>query len=153
MEGACHTKEELAAIIYKPLQEKEASKAIAAQYAAHLVCTGRYGTGDDLFMALPPYLQAALSHLTIAPTAKPTATGKHGSDSATVPEVATSVSCSKLPPVHAAYPSTPPAIPTGAATQVPVVASDQTTSQAATAPVAPVVPPSASPGGTQGNGP
>lgn len=153
LEGAGHTQEELAAIIYKPLQEKEASKAIAAQYAAHLVCTGKYGTGDDLFMALPPYLQAALSHLTIAPTAKPTATGNTGSAVPTVPEVATSVRCSTLPPAPAAYPSSPSAIPTRAATQVPVVASVQKTCQAGTAPVAPVPPPSTSQGGTQGKGP
>ncbi|GAB2660664.1 ATP-dependent nuclease [Arenimonas aestuarii] len=74
LHGAGHTPEALAAIIYKPLQMKQASKAIAAQYASHLVCTGKFGAGEELFNALPPYLQAALSHLTIAPAAKPAAT-------------------------------------------------------------------------------
>ena len=72
LEGAGHTAEALAAIIYRPLKVKDASKAIAAQYAAHLVCTGSYGKGENLFKILPPYLQAALSHLTIAPAPKPT---------------------------------------------------------------------------------
>lgn len=70
LEAAGHVPEELASIIYRPLQEKEASKAIAAQYAAHLLCTGEYGNGDTLFTKLPPYLQGALSHLTIAPATK-----------------------------------------------------------------------------------
>lgn len=121
LEGSGHTEEELAAIIYKPLQEKDASKAIAAQYAAQLVCTGKYGTGEDLFKALPPYLQAALSHLTIAPAAKPAATTGPGG----------AVPSSTGPLVPAAFPSVPSAIP--------IV-------------VSPVDPPSASPGGTQGNG-
>ena len=68
LESSGHDADTLAAIIYKPLQEKDASKAIAAQYAAYLVSTGKYGSGDDLFIKLPPYLQAALSHLTAAPT-------------------------------------------------------------------------------------
>ena len=55
---------ELASLIYQPLVEKEASKAITAQYAAHLVSTGDYGKGDELFNKLPPYLQQALQHLT-----------------------------------------------------------------------------------------
>lgn len=55
---------ELASIIYQPLAEGDASKAIAAQYAAHLVLTGEYGVGDDLYRRLPPYLQRALHHLT-----------------------------------------------------------------------------------------
>ena len=37
LEAGGHTAEALAAIIYRPLQVNEASKAIAAQYAAHLV--------------------------------------------------------------------------------------------------------------------
>ena len=69
--AAGHSQEELASIIYQPLQEKEASKAIAAQYAAHLVCTGAYGKDDALFKKLPPYLQTAFDHLTTAPAAKP----------------------------------------------------------------------------------
>ena len=70
LEAAGHSDEALAAIIYQPLQEKKASKAIAAQYAAYLVCTGAYGTDDELFNKLPPYLQTALSHLTIDPKLK-----------------------------------------------------------------------------------
>lgn len=70
LKAAGHTLDELASIIYRPLKVKEASKAIAAQYAAHLVCTGEYGKGDALFTNLPPYLQTALAHLTIAPAAK-----------------------------------------------------------------------------------
>ncbi|EOG8128430.1 AAA family ATPase [Klebsiella pneumoniae] len=70
LEAAGHSDEALAAIIYQPLQEKKASKAIAAQYAAYLVCTGAYGTDDELFNKLPPYLQTALSHLTIDPKFK-----------------------------------------------------------------------------------
>lgn len=69
--AAGHSPDALAAIIYQPLQEKEASKAIAAQYAAHLVCTGAYGKDDALFKNLPPYLQTALDHLTTGPAAKP----------------------------------------------------------------------------------
>jgi putative ATP-dependent endonuclease of OLD family len=53
---ACH--------IYRPLYAKRASKAVAAQYAAALLETGRFGSGLELFQALPPYLQAALEHLT-----------------------------------------------------------------------------------------
>jgi putative ATP-dependent endonuclease of OLD family len=69
--GAGHSPDKLASIIYRPLYEKEASKAITAQYAAHLLSTGDYGTGDELFNRLPPYLQRALNHLTSAPTPKP----------------------------------------------------------------------------------
>lgn len=71
LEAAGHTAEKLAAIIYQPLYEKEASKAITAQYAAHLLLTGTYGKGDDLFKTLPPYLQRALNHLTTAPSPSP----------------------------------------------------------------------------------
>lgn len=67
LKAAGHSAEALAAIIYQPLQEKDASKAIAAQYAADLVCTGAYGTDEELFNKLPPYLQTALSHLTSVP--------------------------------------------------------------------------------------
>lgn len=70
LEKAAHSPEALAAIIYKPLYEKDASKAIAAQYASQLVYTGAYGTGEDLFNKLPPYLQAAFSHLTRASASK-----------------------------------------------------------------------------------
>lgn len=71
LESAGHTAEALAAIIYRPLYEKEASKAIAAQYAAHLVCQGAYGSGESLFNQLPPYLQTALSHLSNPPVLRP----------------------------------------------------------------------------------
>ena len=96
--AAGHSPEKLASIIYQPLQEKEASKAIAAQYAAHLVCTGAYGKDDTLFNKLPPYLQTALNHLTTAPAPKPaTATaaaastapaGAPGTASITIPPAA-----------------------------------------------------------------
>ncbi len=58
------TPEQLAANIYKPLYEKRASKAIAAQFAAELVLSDKYGTGDILFSSLPQYLQEAIGHLT-----------------------------------------------------------------------------------------
>ncbi len=70
LKAAGYVPDELASIIYRPLQKKEASKAIAAQYAAYLVCTGAYGEGDVLFTKLPPYLQTALAHLTSAPATK-----------------------------------------------------------------------------------
>ena len=70
LQTAGHTPDALAAIIYRPLKVNEASKAITAQYAAHLVNTGEYGKDDALFNKLPPYLQAALAHLTSARTAK-----------------------------------------------------------------------------------
>lgn len=59
-----HTPEKLASVIYQPLVEKDASKAVAAQYAAYLVATGQYGKGEELFKGLPPYIQRALIHLT-----------------------------------------------------------------------------------------
>lgn len=59
-----HTPEKLASVIYQPLVEKDASKAVAAQYAAYLVATGQYGKGEELFKDLPPYIQRALTHLT-----------------------------------------------------------------------------------------
>ena len=155
LECAGHTKEELAAIIYKPLQEKDASKAIAAQYAAHLVCTGKYGTGEDLFKALPPYLQAALSHLTIAPAAKPAATAGPGvavPTALTVPGSAASVPSSTQPPVPTAFPTVTSDIPTVATPQGSVVANAQAHGQAGTTSAAAIVPPTASAGGKQGNG-
>lgn len=155
LDDARYPPEALAAIIYKPLLEEKASKAIAAQYAAHLVCTGKYGTGEDLFKALPPYLQVALSHLTIAPAAKPAATVGAAAavlTALTVPGSAASVPSSTLPPEPAAFSSVPSAISTVAAPQGTVVASAQTHGQAGTAPTAPVVPPSASTDVTQGDG-
>ena len=112
LEGAGHTAEALAAIIYRPLKVKEASKAIAAQYAAHLAYTGAYGNGEDLFKKLPPYLQAALSHLTIAPAPKPSAVSSTGSASAVnVSGAAISVLTAPLPSAHSAFPSVPLADP------------------------------------------
>jgi putative ATP-dependent endonuclease of OLD family len=71
---------ELAVAIYKPLYEKDASKAVTAEYAAKLLRTGRYGSGATLLNALPLYLKAALQHLTgttdPVATAAPTATTK-----------------------------------------------------------------------------
>lgn len=64
LNAAGHSEEKRASIIYQPLQEKQASKAVAAQYAAHLVATGQYGQGEELFKRLPPYVQRALAHLT-----------------------------------------------------------------------------------------
>lgn len=61
---AGHNNEKLAAIVYQPLAEKQASKAIAAQYAAQLVATGNFGNGDDLLNKLPPYLKRALEYVT-----------------------------------------------------------------------------------------
>lgn len=92
LSAAGHTPDELAAIIYRPLQMKDASKAIAAQYAAHLICTGAYGKGSALFAKLPPYLQAALDHLTTATASKSgsptvTAIGVGGSGAISVPGV------------------------------------------------------------------
>jgi putative ATP-dependent endonuclease of OLD family len=42
----------------------KASKAVAAQYAAHLIETGNYGKDVALFEKLPPYLKNALNWLT-----------------------------------------------------------------------------------------
>jgi putative ATP-dependent endonuclease of OLD family len=61
---AGHSEDMLAALIYQPLAKGEASKAITAQYAAHLVATGDYGAGAELLARLPPYLRRALNWLT-----------------------------------------------------------------------------------------
>jgi len=154
LEAAGHSAEALAAIIYRPLQEKEASKAIAAQYAAYLVSTGKYGEGEELFKALPPYLQAALLHLTIAPAAKPAATAGAGAMAPvalTVPGAAPSVPSTSLPPVPAALLAVPSAIPTVPVPQRTTVAVLQAPGQPGTAPAVQVVPPSVSTGGAQGN--
>lgn len=97
-----HASEKLASIVYRPLYKKEASKAITAQYAAHLLSTGKYGSGEKLFKCLPPYLQRALDHLTApAPAAAPvTPPGTGGG--ATVPAAA-------APAVEAATPVAHPA--------------------------------------------
>lgn len=83
LESAKHTPEKLASIIYQPLYEKEASKAIAAQYAAQLLESGDYGSGDELFAELPRYLQEALGHLTSMPAATATARSTATSTTAT----------------------------------------------------------------------
>lgn len=58
---------DVAASIYKPLYDKDVSKAVTAEYAAKLVLTGKYGSGEDLFAKLPNYIQNALNHL-VPPT-------------------------------------------------------------------------------------
>lgn len=63
LKAAGHSPEKLAAIIYQPLVEKDASKAVAAQYASYLVATGQYGKGEELFNRLPPYVRRALTHV------------------------------------------------------------------------------------------
>ncbi|MFZ1059648.1 MAG: AAA family ATPase, partial [Candidatus Rokuibacteriota bacterium] len=75
LEAAGHKPDKLASIIYRPLYMKEASKAITAQYAAHLLLTGDYGKGEELFKRLPPYLQRALNHLTTPLTVPPASSG------------------------------------------------------------------------------
>lgn len=70
LKASGHSAEELASIIYQPLYEKKASKAITAQYAAELLESGDYGHGDSLFQTLPHYLQEALKHLTTLPEKK-----------------------------------------------------------------------------------
>lgn len=126
LNAAGHIPDELASIIYRPLKMKEASKAIAAQYAAHLVCTGEYGKGDTLFTKLPPYLRTALAHLTIAPATKaasapaavsgaavPTVTPIHAVPGAAAVALATApigAGAGAAIPAQP-LPSTPPAIP------------------------------------------
>lgn len=134
-----HSPEALAALIYQPLQVGDASKAIAAQYAAHLVCTGKYGEGDILYAKLPPYLRTALAHLTTAPQATPTAPASFTASSITTPadasapvvsepsavvtssapvgeSIAASTSTSLLSPALAAITSIPALDPTATAT-------------------------------------
>jgi len=102
LEKAGHTDEALAAIIYQPLQMKKASKTIAAQYAADLVCTGVYGKNDELFNKLPPYLQTALSHLTTAPKPKSSAVTGAVTEAATSAVTATATVNHTVPPDTAA---------------------------------------------------
>lgn len=64
LSAAGHGEDLLAALIYQPLASGKASKAVTAQYAAHLVATGQYGTGAEFLAKLPPYLQRALKWLT-----------------------------------------------------------------------------------------
>jgi putative ATP-dependent endonuclease of OLD family len=63
-DAAHATSEALAIAIYQPLHEKEASKAVTAQYAAKLLLSKSFGVGQVLLDALPPYLKAALRHVT-----------------------------------------------------------------------------------------
>jgi putative ATP-dependent endonuclease of OLD family len=97
-----HAPEKLASIVYRPLYEKEASKAITAQYAAHLLSTGNYGSGEKLFKCLPPYLQRALDHLTVPAPAAASVTPSAPGGRATVPAAA-------APAVEAATPVAHPA--------------------------------------------
>ena len=69
LESTAPNADALASELYEPLAAGKASKAVTAQYAAHLVATGEYGVGDDLFAKLPPYLQRALNWLTQKPGA------------------------------------------------------------------------------------
>lgn len=160
LESEGHTPEALAAIIYRPLKLKEASKAIAAQYAAHLVCTGVYGSGEDLFKKLPPYLQAALLHLTTTATPKPAATSGSAAGApipvaVTVPITAVvsgsmaeaSVPGAPLPSTHPALPSVPLAISTVTGAAVAVMTPDQAAGLAGQA-----VPNSAAASDLQGGG-
>lgn len=54
----------VAADVYKPLSEKDASKAVTAQFCAHLLKTGKYGQGKALLESLPAYLKKALQYVT-----------------------------------------------------------------------------------------
>lgn len=58
------TSEALAIAIYQPLYEKDASKAVTAQYAAKLLRSKAFGNDQVLLDSLPPYLKAALRHVT-----------------------------------------------------------------------------------------
>lgn len=129
LKEAGHAPDELASIIYRPLKVKEASKAIAAQYAAYLVCTGAYGEGEGLFTKLPPYLQTALAHLTSAPATK----------SAAAPVAATGVAV----PVAVATPLVPGAavvFPSPVPVGVGAVASIPSPPWPSTPPAVPAVP-------------
>ncbi|MDR7052598.1 putative ATP-dependent endonuclease of OLD family [Duganella sp. 3397] len=105
LEAAGHTKDKLASIIYRPLYDKEASKAITAQYAASLLSTGEYGTGNELFNSLPPYLQRALNHLTTAPPPTTKTPKSAPAPLTAVPPLASALSTpahTATPPVHVA---------------------------------------------------
>lgn len=56
--------EDLAIEVYRPLHEKDASKAITAQFAAKLVRGGEFGLKDELLKKLPAYLRDAIRHVT-----------------------------------------------------------------------------------------
>jgi putative ATP-dependent endonuclease of OLD family len=68
--------EELGSVVYQPLHEEDASKAVAAEYAAQLLRTGKYGKGQVLLDSLPPYLKQALRHLTSTSDAPPQGAAK-----------------------------------------------------------------------------
>jgi putative ATP-dependent endonuclease of OLD family len=78
--AAYTTKESLAIAVYQPLYEEDASKAVAAQYAAKLLYSKVFGSGQTLLDALPPYLKAALRHLTATSDSAPAAEAKATSD-------------------------------------------------------------------------
>jgi len=108
LQAVGHAADKLAAIIYQPLYEKNASKAIAAQYAAQLLASGKFGHGDEVFAKLPQYLQDALNHLTMAPPATRAAMETTTEDAAE-----TSVAASLIA-VATAYPPSSSATSTGA---------------------------------------
>lgn len=56
----------LAAELFEPLHHGRVPKPIAAQFAAELVRSGRYGSGEKLRAKLPQYLQDMLAHVTPA---------------------------------------------------------------------------------------
>lgn len=55
----------LACEIYEPLYQGDASKAVTAQFAARLLASGKYGSGQELLDLLPSYLREALLHVTL----------------------------------------------------------------------------------------
>ena len=56
--------ERVAIEVYQPLQEKSASKAVTAQFAAKLLRSGAFGVNEELLSKLPDYLREALLHVT-----------------------------------------------------------------------------------------
>lgn len=62
---------DLASTIYAPLARKDASKAIAAQYLGQLLAMRRKSKGSGAIWnkSVPPYLVAAIEHITAAPAA------------------------------------------------------------------------------------
>lgn len=58
------SQEAMALKVYRPLYENDASKVVAADYAAWLVRSKEFGSGAALMSQLPGYLKRALRHLT-----------------------------------------------------------------------------------------
>jgi putative ATP-dependent endonuclease of OLD family len=138
LQAAKYPADTSAALIYQPLYEKKASKAITAQYAAQLLAQGSYGTGDELFGRLPPYLRRALDHLTTAPVVttaamKPAATGV-----ATATAVAPTQRAGPSPEALPAEAAAPAANERPAGSSPPAAINEQT--DAAAAEVATAVP-------------